>query len=214
MPPEGFRRRRLAPRLALTAALGLGFTLARLEGWDGPAAAAAAALIGLALTARLDWPRRVPLVAALALGGGTLGLWPGAAAVALQCLPVAGNALLAAYFATSLRPGAEPVIARCARFDWGSLPPECADYARGLTALWAAVFAALAIANALPLAASGVAAGAVLAADALVLAALFLGEHVVRSRRFPQFGPASPRRTLRAMWLAGAATTGGARHAG
>jgi hypothetical protein len=34
------------------------------------------------------------------------------------------------------------------------------------------------------------------------MAALFIGEHVVRGLRFPQLGPARPWRTGRAMFLA------------
>ena len=50
--------------------------------------------------------------------------------------------------------------------------------------------------------------GALLAWTAVLVLTLFLGEHVVRTLRFPQHGVATPLRTLRAMLSAS-----GARHA-
>ena len=53
--------------------------------------------------------------------------------------------LLACYgFAATLLPGREPLISRYTRFDFGHLPPDCAAYTRGLTALWEALLAGFA----------------------------------------------------------------------
>jgi len=191
---HGFRR--LAPRLAPTVPLSLAALLARAEGWDAAAAASAAALVALAAAPpRLGWARRIGLAATAAAAAGT----PGAATLALGLLPVAANLLLAWHFGATLRPGAEPLIARYTRCDFGRVPAECAPYARRLTALWTAVFAALALLNALPPVSGAVTAGEALGWNAAAVATLFLGEHLVRSLRFPQYGFASPLRTCRAM---------------
>ncbi len=123
----------------------------------------------------------------------------------LDILPVAVNGLLAWHFGATLRPGREPLIARYTRLDWGRMPPECVGYARALTGFWAVTLGLLALAHAAavlaPPAASagGIGRGAVLAANAALVAALFLGEHALRTVRFPALGIASPLRTLRVM---------------
>ncbi len=107
-------------------------------------------------------------------------------------------------FAATLLPGREPLISRYTRFDFGHLPPDCAAYTRGLTVLWAALLAGFAAAQAAALAGHW-RPSAVLAVEAAVGGAVFLGEHLVRGSRFPHHGPATVRRTVRAVRLAHAA---------
>jgi uncharacterized membrane protein len=117
---------------------------------------------------------------------------------------VLANLLACHGFAATLLPGREPLISRYTRFDFGHLPPDCAAYTRGLTLLWAVLLAGFAAAQAAALAGYWQP-SAVLAVEALVGGALFLGEHAVRSLRFPHHGRATLRRTLRAVRLAHAA---------
>ena len=119
-------------------------------------------------------------------------------------LAVSANLAACYGFAATLLPGREPLITRYTRFDFGHVPPDCAAYTRGLTALWAALLAGFAAAQAVALAGHW-SASAVLAAEAAVCGAVFLGEHAVRGLRFPHHGPATVRRTLRAVRLAHAA---------
>jgi uncharacterized membrane protein len=116
-------------------------------------------------------------------------------------LAVSANLAACYGFAVTLLPGREPLISRYTRFDFGHLPPDCAGYTRALTAIWAALLGAFAAAQAAALAGLWRSAD-VLAAEAAVCAAVFLGEHVVRGRRFPHHGQATLRRTLRAVRLA------------
>lgn len=104
-------------------------------------------------------------------------------------------------FASTLLPGREPLITRYTRFDFGRLPPDCAPYTSGLTLLWAVVLAGFAVAQAAALAGHW-RTSAVLAVEAVLCLALFLGEHIVRGWRFPHHGRATLRRTLRAVRLA------------
>jgi uncharacterized membrane protein len=105
--------------------------------------------------------------------------------------PVAINLAFGAWFASTLRPGREPCIARFARLaHGGTLPTDVASYARGLTWVWTALFFGLAVV------------GLVLAIFAplvvwstftnlvsyALVAALFVGEHVWRRVRFAQQG--------------------------
>jgi uncharacterized membrane protein len=194
--------------LALTGLLGAGFVLARALGADGLAAAALAAGLAVAVaTSGRRAARRGGL-------GGALGLGGLAAAVAvapppwlghlLDALPPLCELLLALAFAATLRPGREPLIARYARLDRGVLSPECAGYARRLTASWATLLALLAIGHGLLLAGIlAVPGGVLLAVNPGLVAVVFLAEHLVRTLRFPHLGVASPLRTWRVMLRAG-----------
>jgi uncharacterized membrane protein len=104
-------------------------------------------------------------------------------------------------FASTLLPGREPLITRYTRFDFGHLPPDCAGYSRRLTLLWALLLAGFAAAQMAALAGLW-RPSTVLAVEAVLCGALFLGEHLVRSTRFPHHGPATLRRTFRAIHLA------------
>jgi uncharacterized membrane protein len=214
--------RRLAPRLALTMPLVVAFVLARIARLDQLAAFAAAGLALLAVGPSLpSWRARAGFGAGLgALLCALLMAAPGGLAAALQALPLVLEACLALHFAASLRQGREPLIALYTRLDWGYVPPECAGYTRRLTQFWTLVLAALAAAHGLTFAMPELDPGLALAANAAVVLALFLGEHLVRTLRFPQFGIASPLRTLRAILLAAGTEAGvprapvATRHAG
>ncbi|MDJ0389532.1 hypothetical protein QMO56_15550 [Roseomonas sp. E05] len=192
---------RFAPMLLAGAAIGA----ARLTGHAG-----LALLLGL-LTLTLAATRHLPGRARLVLGIAAAALalaWPLLRPLAPQrlagLLPPAGDLLLCAHFGATLRPGREPLISRYTRHDFGRLPPECAGYTRALTLLWAALFALLAPLHAilllgLPPLDAPHDSGVVLGATAAFMLVLFLGEHVIRTLRFPQFGLATPARTLRAI---------------
>lgn len=205
--------RRLAPRLALTVPLVVAFVLGRVARLDQLAAFAAAGLALLAVGPSLPSLRaRAGFGAGLGALLGTLLLAaPGGLAAALQALPLVLEACLALHFAASLRQGREPLIALYTRLDWGHVPPECAGYTRRLTQLWSVVLAALAAAHGLTFALPDLDPGLALAANAAVVLALFLGEHLVRTLRFPQFGIASPLRTFRAILLAAGTEAGAVR---
>ncbi|TPG53521.1 hypothetical protein EAH89_16250 [Roseomonas nepalensis] len=117
----------------------------------------------------------------------------------LAVLPLVPALALAGFawgFARTLRAEREPLIARYIRFDERRDDAECAGYARRLTGLWALALAAAALAQLVPLAGGGAGWHVV---PPLLLLALFLGEHVVRSLRFPAGGIAWPDQTFRAI---------------
>lgn len=170
-----------------------------------------AALTGMAA---LAWGYAVPAGARLrlALGLAFAGLlaasavWPTALLRSLPLLPALGDLLMAAHFGATLRPGRVPLITAYTYHDPRVDPLACAGYTRALTAAWALLFLALAPLHALLLLGlppfAGVPAGPVMAASGLAMLALFLAEHPLRDRLFPQFGPATPLRTLRAVLAA------------
>jgi uncharacterized membrane protein len=195
---------RLAPRLAISLPLSGLFLAARAAGLDGAAAVLAVAAIG-AMAAPFAGARGIAAVALLA--GVATALWvgrAGAATTLLAALPLAGNLLLAWHFGATLRPGQEPLITRYTRAEQGRLPPELAGYTRRLTWLWTLFFLAFAAVNLLTLAGSGPAPGPAAAANIVLSALFFLGEHPVRRALFPGLGPATPLSTLRAIWRADA----------
>ncbi|MBP0493929.1 hypothetical protein [Roseomonas indoligenes] len=130
-----------------------------------------------------------------------LGDWVGEAEA---MIPVLADAGIAWAFARTLRPGAQPLIAEYIRFDERRDFLACAGYARGLTLFWAVAMAGLAMVE-LVAALRGADLGW---APEGTLLALFLGEHVVRSLRFPEGGIAWPSQTLRAILRAEVARHG------
>lgn len=123
-------------------------------------------------------------------------------------LAVAANLAVCARFAVTLRHGSVPLITRYARHDRAGLPPGAEAYTRRLTAVWVWFL----------LAAAFVHAGAIIdiwttavvgTAQGVLMVALFLGEHPLRGRLFPELAPATPWRTFGAMRRAHEA-----RHAG
>jgi uncharacterized membrane protein len=113
-------------------------------------------------------------------------------------LAAAWSLLAAARFGVTLLPGHEPLITRYSRFDDAGPPLGGAWYTRALTLAWTIVFAGFAL---------GFAAAAVLSwpiltlsvAQPVVCGGLFLGEHALRNRLFPQHGRATASGTLRAV---------------
>ncbi|HZF75516.1 MAG TPA: hypothetical protein VE033_06755 [Acetobacteraceae bacterium] len=155
----------------------------------------------------MAWPVLWVAAVALEVLAGGVAIWlAGQHGPAL--LAVVLNALVCARFAATLRPGAEPLITQYGRFDRDGLPPECEGYTRALTVAWTVLIGAFSLAHAVP-PLLGLGSTAMLSkAQGAIMLAFFLGEHVLRNRRFPHLGPATPWRTLRAMWL-----SLGARHA-
>lgn len=142
---------------------------------------------------------------AIWVGGLLLELAAGGVAVWLAgrhgpaLLAVLVNLLVGLRFAVTLLPGRVPLITRYARLDPHGLPASCEGYTRGLTAVWTALLACFATVHA----------GAfadlwttreVAMMQTLAMSALFLGEHPLRARLFPELGRVTPLRTLRAMW--------------
>ncbi|MEP7061340.1 MAG: hypothetical protein ABI881_03025 [Betaproteobacteria bacterium] len=124
-------------------------------------------------------------------------------------LPVAFNLGLAVIFAQTLRAGREPMIARFALAERGTLEPELAAYARGLTWVWVAFFVASA-ALAAALARWGSARAWITFTsfgNYAAVAALFVGEYWWRRHRFRRYTHASPR----VMWSHVSAVLRGAR---
>src|SRR5882672_5172116 len=104
---------------------------------------------------------------------------PAAAAVS-GVTHAAAYLILLWYFGRTLRSGREPLITRLARSVHGSLPPEIAAFTRRVTAAWCVFFAAQVLLS------------------LLLLALMFVGDHLYRAIRFPDYPRASIARILRA----------------
>jgi uncharacterized membrane protein len=127
-----------------------------------------------------------PFVAAVAIEHG--------ASVVVYAAPIAVNLALAAWFASTLRAGHEPMITRFARAERGALEADLAAYTRALTWVWVAFFVVVAAIDAV-LAVAGTRAAWLAFSGAggyLMVAALFLGEWAYRRRRFRHYRHASP----------------------
>jgi uncharacterized membrane protein len=148
----------------------------------------------------LRWPAIWLGLLLVELASGGVAFWlAGRHGPAL--LAVLVNIAVCLRFAATLRPGQVPLITHYARFDEVGLPRNAEGYTRRLTAVWAAMLALFALAHAAA-ALDLWTTRAVSAVQTAALLALFLGEHPLRSRLFPQIGRATPLRTLRAMRLA------------
>lgn len=163
-----------------------------------PRLTAGALMMAAALWASAARSARAALCA---LGIALLAAWSAHAApqLLLYAPPVLLDVALAAVFAASLRPPREPVITRFARLEHPVLPRELALYTRRLTAVWAALFAAMAgvalmLALRGPLEAWSTFTNVV---SYLLVAALFAGEHAYRRRRFRQYRHAGLRELVR-----------------
>jgi uncharacterized membrane protein len=106
-------------------------------------------------------------------------------------------------FALTLRPGRVPLITRYARCDRMGLPAECEGYTRRLTLAWTVLLGCFALLHALAILDLWTTAP-VARWQSIAFVLLFLGEHVLRSLLMPQFGLATPWRTLSAIWRASA----------
>ena len=161
-------------------------------GWPARVNAAAAAL-GLLIWAIADArATTAAAAAALAIALGTALLL--APDILLLAPPVVINALVAAWFAASLRPGREPLIAVFARMEQGrDLQADLARHARAVTWAWVLLLSAIAAA------ALALALWAPLETWSLftnfvgyaLLAALLVGEYAYRRVRFRHYRHAS-----------------------
>jgi len=194
--------------LALALAYPVLATWAGLSHRPGPTAAAVTVLLLLVLLPGLA---RARAWAWLALVAGAAGLWllvqNAQAQLVLFLPPVALNAAFAWLFGHTLGAGRMPLIERIVRLlhpPSEPLPAGVLPYARRLTAVWTALFACLALVNAV-LALCAVPGGVLgrigiappwpvpLAAwswfanvlNYLLVAALFALEYAYRRRRFP-----------------------------
>jgi uncharacterized membrane protein len=190
---------RLAPRLAVSLPLSGLFLLAQAASQDLAAATLAAALGG-AMLAPAQRAAGV-LLTALAAAAVTLLLMAGpfGATAVLAALPPIGNLALAWHFGRTLAPGQEALITRYTRADLGEPAPGLAAYTRRLTLFWTGFFLLFALLGVMALAGTGPSPGAVATANIALSTALFLAEHALRHRLFPNL-PTHPWRTLRAIW--------------
>lgn len=85
---------------------------------------------------------------ALAVAASALLVRQGAALYALYLPPIVLPAAMALWWAPTLRAGRTPFVTGIAQTLRGPLSPEHAAYTRGVTVLWVAVFALLALAGA------------------------------------------------------------------
>ena len=117
-------------------------------------------------------------------------------------LPLVINLFLLFQFGRTLLPGCEPLIVRYCRIALGTVPADVQRYARRLTTLWSAVFLFMAVECAVLAEFSSVETWSLFAnvLNYIIIVALFVGEHAVRSLVFPQYGIALPLRTGMAMW--------------
>lgn len=125
--------------------------------------------------------------------------------MALVVPPFLGYMATSIFFAHSLLPGEDPVITRMCRVERGdTLPPGLAEYSRLLTWGWAILPAALAVGAVLLLVLVGIGPWSWMTnvISPTVLIAFFIGEHVFRGMRYPQFGRPSLLHTFDVMFHA------------
>ena len=123
--------------------------------------------------------------------------------LALIVPPFLGYMATSLFFAHSLLPGEDPVITRMCRVGRGdTLPEGLAEYARLLTWGWAILPAALAVGAVLLLAFVGIEPWSWMTnvVSPLVLITFFVGEHIFRGIRYPQFGRPSLLHTFEVMF--------------
>jgi uncharacterized membrane protein len=153
--------------------------------------------VGAAMCAVAIWSATTRTIAAVVAGLALAGLLATLALVVPSALvfgpPIAINAVLGVMFARSLRRGHEPAIAVFARLEQGTLTPELARYARGLTWFWTMLFLGLATAALLLAMYASLPTWSWFAncATYIAVASLFVGEYLYRRIRFPQYRHAS-----------------------
>ena len=136
---------------------------------------------------------------AISSDGNGLLQWGAAAASGLP--HAAANGLLLAWFASTLRPGSEPLVTRVARCVHGTLKPEIESYTRSVTIAWCVFFTAQLVVSLVlfllaPLETWSLFVN-VLNAPLVVL--MFAGEYLVRIVRHPDHPRASIASTLKAI---------------
>ena len=186
---------RTRPAAAVAIAAGVAWpvlshaaALAGREAWMPAITAAVAVVIaGAMLVAASSWLARgcaIAVIVAVALA------WRQAPSAMLFVPPAVINVALGLFFASTLRPGREPRIARYARLErGGELPADLARYTRRLTWLWTIFFFASALAGA---ALAALAPLHVWSAYANVfsyaaVALLFVGEYAYRRLRYREY---------------------------
>ena len=186
------------PLRTLAAALGLAWPLAlhaaalfgrpEVMPWITAGAIGLVALLLAAATRRAGMLAGAVGVAAAA--AGVAAAWP---AVLLFAPPVLIDFAFAAFFATSLAPGRDPVISRYARRERGTLEPDLARYTRTLTVLWAVFFVTMGIAAAVLAVAAPLAVWSLFSnvISYTLVAAFLLGEYAWRRLRFRHYRHAS-----------------------
>ncbi len=121
--------------------------------------------------------------------------------LAIVLPPTLGNLAVSSVFAYTLLPGHEPAILRVARVSRGEVPADLAAHARRVTWVWAVLPAAVMLTALSALAVVGLSAWSWIAnvANPVLLLVTFLGEHLVRGWKFPQYGRPSVIWTLSVM---------------
>jgi uncharacterized membrane protein len=104
------------------------------------------------------------------------------------------------YFGRTLRGGEQPLITRLALSVHGSLPPEIAAFTRRVTLAWCVFFAGQVLVSLLLLALAPFETWSTFVnlLNVPLLVAMFLGDHLYRALRFPDYPRASIGRILRA----------------
>jgi uncharacterized membrane protein len=177
---------------------------------DRPALALACLLWAVAASMALNaWRkqgRKRLVLALLAAGHFALGWLQASAAafdapLALILPPTLGNLAVSGIFAYTLLPGHEPAILRVARVSRGDVPADLAAHARRVTWVWAILPAAIMLTALSALLFAGLGAWSWIAnvANPVLLVVTFLGEHLVRGWKFPQYGRPSVIWTLSVM---------------
>ena len=147
----------------------------------------------VALFAAKRGQRLVAAVAALGLAALVLQAWRGgglAPTTLYLAQHVTIHAALAAMFALTLRPGQDPLVSALARrVHGGVLTPAMEAYSRKVTVAWSAYFVAMATLSIGLFAFAPFAAWALFAnlLTPLAMAAMFVGEFVLRYRLHPEF---------------------------
>ena len=160
----------------------------------------------LLLAAALAWQRQQRVFAAvLALAAAVLlfqardggGLSSASIYVAEH---IAIHLLLAVVFGITLKAGRESLITALARRVHGTLTPDMEIYSRKVTVVWTAYFVAMAVLSALLFTFASFATWAAFAtlATPCAMAALFVGEHLLRYRLHPEFERATLAQAVRA----------------
>ena len=121
--------------------------------------------------------------------------------------PVIVNLTLMALFGMTLRHGAEPLIARFARFERGTLEPDLQRYTRSLTWLWTMFFLVMAAVSVVLAAMSWTAAWTwfTVAGNWVCVGVFFCGEYLYRRVHFAHYTHATPMQLLaiiRTQWRA------------
>lgn len=158
------------------------------------------AITAIILLGALGIDTRGRLRIALAAGAGAaLLMWFYAPMWLVFAPPVAINAALGCFFASTLRAGSEPRIARYARIErGGELPWDLARYTRHLTWIWSVWFFAAATVSAALALATPLAVWSAFAnvGSYIVVGILFVGEYLFRKFRFPHHRHASLRQLV------------------